>query len=84
MKQIALNAFTDDETNSVKELSIEKLVDFGILSKINNHFYPTYSFNLLTDNTIRYAKIQCALFKGEITEMFLLIIRNLMDQYMNK
>ena len=71
MKQIALNAFTDDETNSVKELSIEKLVDFGILSKINNHFYPTYSFNLLTDNTIRYAKIQCALFKGNNRDVFI-------------
>ena len=55
MKQIALNAFTDDETNSVKELSIEKLVDNKNTKEILENLikeYPNYPQMKLLDSCL--------------------------------
>ncbi len=60
-----------EELDFIKDMTIEKLVDFGILCKSARNYYPTHAFHLLTDNKSKYAKIQCALFKGTIRDIFI-------------
>ncbi len=72
MKQVAIDACeTEDEKEDVKELTLEKLEDFGVLRKIGKKFYPTNAFDLLTDNSNKAAKVQCALFKGLTRDVFI-------------
>ena len=52
-------------------MTIEKLVDFGVLYKEGRNFYPTHAFGLMTDNKNRFAKVQCALFKGVTRDVFI-------------
>ena len=56
---------------AVKEMTIAKLHDFGILCMVGRNSYPTHAFDLLTDNTNKAAKIQCALFKGKTRDIFI-------------
>lgn len=56
---------------AVKEMTIAKLHDFGILCMVGRNSYPTHAFDLLTDNTNKAAKIQCALFKGKTKDIFI-------------
>lgn len=72
MKRIAIESCeTEDEKSSVKEMTLEKLEDFGLLCKVGRDLYPTHAFMLLTNNRLRYAKIQCALFKGTTRDIFI-------------
>ncbi len=72
MKQIAINACkTEEEKASVKDMTLEKLQDFGLLCKAGRDRYPTHAFDLLTDNHNKAAKIQCALFKGILRDIFI-------------
>ena len=72
MKQIAMDACeAEEERVAVKELTLEKLHDFGLLCRVGRNPYPTHAFDLLTDNTNKAAKIQCALFKGESRDIFI-------------
>lgn len=72
MKQTAINASkTEEEKLSVKDMTLEKLEDFGLLCKVGRDRYPTHAFDLLTDNRNRAAKIQCALFKGLTRDLFI-------------
>ena len=72
MKQVALDACrTDEERDAVKDLTFEKLEDFGLLCRVGKDFYPTHAFDLFTDNKNKSAKIQCALFKGKERDIFI-------------
>ena len=72
MKRIAVDSCkTDEEKAEIRDMTIEKLEDFGILCKVGRKIYPTHAFNLLTDNNNKYAKIQCALFKGTTRDVFI-------------
>lgn len=72
MKRIALEACkSEDEKAEVKEMTLEKLEDFGVLSKTGKKFSVTHAFELMTDNKNRNAKIQCALFKGTTRDIFI-------------
>lgn len=72
MKQIALDACTTDEQKAeIKDITIEKLEDFGVLYRESKNLFPTHAFNLLTDNKNRFAKIQCGLFKGITRDVFI-------------
>lgn len=72
MKQSAVNACkTEEERAAVKDMTLEKLEDFGLLCKVGRDRYPTHAFDLLTDNRNRAAKIQCALFKGIARDIFI-------------
>lgn len=72
MKQIAIDSCKkEDEKAAIKEMTLEKLEDFGILCRVGRNLYPTHAFNLLTDNKGRYSKIQCALFKGVTRDVFI-------------
>lgn len=52
-------------------MTLEKLHDFGVLCRVGRNPYPTHSFDLLTDNTNKSAKVQCALFKGATRDIFI-------------
>lgn len=72
MKQIAIDSCeTDDEKLSIKDMTLEKLHDFGVLCQVGRNPYPTHAFNLLTDNKNKSSKIQCALFKGKTRDVFI-------------
>ena len=71
-KEIALsNCETEDDKLSVKDMTIGKLVDIGLLCKNGRDIVPTHAFMLMTDNRSRFAKIQCALFKGNDRDVFI-------------
>lgn len=72
MKNIAIYACeTEEEKLAVKDVTLEKLHDFGILCRVGKNPYPTHAFDLLTDNTNKASKIQCALFKGKTRDVFI-------------
>ena len=72
MKQLALESCkTEDERAEVKDLTIEKLEDMGLLCKVGRDYATTHAFHLMTENKVRFAKIQCALFKGTDRDIFI-------------
>lgn len=72
MQRVALESCkSDEERAEVKEMTIEKLEDFGVLHRTGKQLTVTHAFDLLTDNKNRYAKIQCALFKGLTRDVFI-------------
>lgn len=72
MKKIAIDACeTEEEKIAIKDMTLAKLHDFGVLCMVGRNPYPTHAFNLLTDNTNKAAKIQCALFKGKTRDIFI-------------
>ena len=72
MKNVALNSCeSEEEKLSIKDMTIDKLLDFGLLCKVGRKLYPTHAFNLMSDNTNKAAKIQCALFKGNTRDVFI-------------
>lgn len=72
MKQIAADSYkTEEEKSTLKDITVEKLEDFGILCRVGRKLCPTHAFDLMTDNKNKYAKIQCALFKGTTRDVFI-------------
>ncbi len=72
LKEFSLeNAKTKEERERVKDLTILKLVDMGLLGKIGDDYYPTNAYNLMTKNSFDQAIIQCALFKGLTRGVFI-------------
>lgn len=61
----------NDEKLSLKELTIEKLQHIGIIGKNGKYLTSTNAFMLLMENTSRFAKVQCALFKGNDRDIFI-------------
>ena len=72
MKQVAIDSCdTAEEKLTVKDMTLEKLHDFGILCRVGRNPYPTHAFDLLTDNKNKASKVQCALFKGKTRDIFI-------------
>ncbi len=72
MKQVAIESCeTEEEKLAVKDMTLEKLHDFGVLCRVGRNPYPTHAFDLLTDNRNKASKIQCALFKGKTRDIFI-------------
>lgn len=72
MKRIAMKTCrTEDEKAEIRDMTVSKLEDMGILCAVGQGYAPTHAFNLLTDNTMKHAKIQCALFKGTQRDVFI-------------
>lgn len=57
--------------NKVREITVTNLENWGMLKKSGQNYLPTNAFILCTNNTFRFAKIQCALFKGEDRAVFI-------------
>lgn len=71
MKQLAIDSCeTEEEKLTVKDMTLEKPHDFGVLCRVGRNPYPTHAFDLLTDNRNKASKIQCALFKGNTRDIF--------------
>ena len=72
MKEVSLtNCNTMEEKSTVKDMTIGKLEDMGLLCRNGKKLVPTHAFMLMTDNKVKYAKIQCALFKGVTRDLFI-------------
>lgn len=72
MKEVALSACkTEEEKAGIHDMTVEKLEDMGLLCRLGRDYAPTHAFNLMTVNKVRYAKIQCALFKGVDRAVFI-------------
>ena len=64
-------ARTKSEKEKVREVTVQNLVNWGVLKNIDGTLVPTNAFVLLTNNTFPFAKIQCALFKGTERVVFI-------------
>lgn len=52
-------------------VTVENLLNWKLLIERDGNIYPTNAFNLLTKNNFRFAKIQCAVFKGNDRVVFI-------------
>lgn len=57
--------------SKVRKITVTNLENWGILKKTGQNYMITNAFVLFTNNTFRFAKIQCALFKGEDRAVFI-------------
>ena len=62
---------TEEEKRNVKDMTLQKLEDFGVLYKEGRNLYPTHAYSLLTNNKNKNAIIQCARFKGNNRKVFI-------------
>lgn len=61
----------ESEKEKVKDVTVQNLVNWGVLKNMDGTLFPTNAFVLLTNNTFSFAKIQCALFKGTERVIFI-------------
>ena len=64
-------AKTRSEKEKVKDVTLQNLINWGVVKNLDGALLPTNAFVLLTNNTFPFAKIQCALFKGTERVIFL-------------
>ncbi len=57
--------------SKVRKITVTNLENWGILKKNGQNYLPTNAFVLFTNNIFRFAKIQCALFKGVDRAVFI-------------
>lgn len=62
---------TKSEKEKVKDVTVQNLINWGVIKNVDGTLVPTNAFVLLTDNTFPFAKIQCALFKGTERVVFI-------------
>lgn len=62
---------TQSEKNKVKDVTVQNLINWGVIKNLDGTLVPTNAFVLLTNNTFPFAKIQCALFKGTERVVFI-------------
>ena len=64
-------ARTKSEKEKVKDVTVQNLINWGVVKNVDGTLFPTNAFVLLTDNAFPFAKIQCALFKGTERVVFI-------------
>ena len=64
-------AKTKSEKEKVKDVTLQNLINWGVVKNLDGSLVPTNALILLTNNTFPFAKIQCALFKGTERVVFL-------------
>ncbi len=62
---------TKATNEKVQDVTVQNLINWGIVKNSNGTLLPTNAFIPLTDNTFPFAKIQCALFRGTERVVFL-------------
>ena len=62
---------TKSEKEKVKDVTVQNLINWGVVKNVDGTLLPTNAFVLLTDNAFPFAKIQCALFKGTERVVFI-------------
>ena len=64
-------AKSNSEKEKIKDVTIQNLINWGVVKNMDGTLLPTNAFVLLTDNVFPFAKIQCALFKGTERVVFI-------------
>lgn len=64
-------AKTQSEKEKVKDVTVQNLINWGLVKSMEGTLFPTNAFVLLTNNIFPFAKIQCALFKGTERVVFI-------------
>lgn len=64
-------AKTKSEKEKIKDVTVQNLINWGIIKNFEGTLVPTNAFVLLTNNIFPFAKIQCALFKGTERVVFI-------------
>ena len=64
-------AKSNSEKEKIKDVTIQNLINWGVVRNMDGTLLPTNAFVLLTDNVFPFAKIQCALFKGTERVVFI-------------
>lgn len=64
-------ARTKSEKDKVKDVTVQNLINWGIIKNMEGTLVPTNAFVLLTNNIFPFARIQCALFKGTERVVFI-------------
>ena len=62
---------TKSEKEKVKDVTVQNLINWGVVKNVDGTLLPTNAFVLLTDNAFPFAKIQCASFKGTERVVFI-------------
>lgn len=62
---------TTDGNVKIRDVTFQNLENWGIVKRVENILVPTVAFDLLTTNSNRFAKVQCALFKGITRSVFI-------------
>ncbi len=62
---------SEEEKNAVPNITKDQLLNWKILKNIDNELLATNAFVLLTSDYFRFARIQCALFKGVDRDEFI-------------
>ena len=60
-----------DGNVKIRDVTVQNLENWGIVKRVENILVPTVAFDLLTTNSNRFAKVQCALFKGITRSVFI-------------
>ncbi|MEG1825165.1 MAG: ATP-binding protein [Cloacibacillus sp.] len=72
IKEHMLNAVSsEEEKRIIPDVTKEQLLNWKILKKTETELLATNAFVLLTSNYFRFAKVQCALFKGTDRDVFI-------------
>jgi predicted HTH transcriptional regulator len=72
MKQMALkNCRNDEERSTVKDVTVNQLISWGIVLERDGKYVPTNAFALLTGNDILPTATQCGMFKGTTKANFI-------------
>ncbi len=69
-----LTSFAKDNTNNenIKDVNLNKLLAWKVIQKIENNYYPTNAYMMLSENNpFQFVKIQCARFKGIDRSVFI-------------
>lgn len=71
MKETAMkNTWQNSEKTSVREVTRNVLLTWGVLKEDNGKIFPTNAYALLTGKTKNQPVIQCAVFKGKTRAYF--------------
>ena len=62
---------SEDEKKSIQEVTMDQLLNWKIIKKADGEVMATNAFVLLTSDYFRFAKIQCAVFKGNDRDIFI-------------
>ena len=64
-------AKSNSEKEKIKDITVQNLINWGVVKYMDGTLLLTNAFVLLTDNEFPFAKIQCALFKGTERVVFI-------------
>ena len=72
LKETAIkNCKSESEKESIKDITQNTLLSWGVLVERDGVIMPTNAFALLTGHYSVYSKVQCAVFKGTIRNIFI-------------